>query len=150
MALGRGVLTFAGLVVATFVSEDAACVAAGLLVQRGQMSAGAAVGACAVGIFLGDAGLWALGRFGRRAAVHWPAVADRLLPGRTARVRDWLLCGVWGREVHLVDERLKYARSPAGANEPLSLWSNRWSTMPVPRLPQLRLPPPDERARLER
>ncbi len=73
-----------------------------------------------------------------------------LVRGEAARVRDWLLCGMWGREVHLVDERLKYARGPTGANEPLSLWSNRWSTMPVPRLPQLRLPPPDERATLDR
>jgi arylsulfatase A-like enzyme len=73
-----------------------------------------------------------------------------LVRGEATRVRDWLLCGVWGRAVHLVDGRLKYARSPAGANEPLSLWSNRWSTMPVPRLPQLRLPAPDERARLDR
>ena len=73
-----------------------------------------------------------------------------LVRGEAARVRDWLLCGVWGREVHLVDGRLKYARGPVGANEPLSLWSNRWSTMPVPRLPQLRLPPPDERATLDR
>jgi arylsulfatase A-like enzyme len=73
-----------------------------------------------------------------------------LVRGEAVRVRDWLLCGIWGREVHLVDERLKYARGPTGANEPLSLWSNRWSTMPVPRLPQLRLPPPDERATLDR
>jgi arylsulfatase A-like enzyme len=73
-----------------------------------------------------------------------------LVRGEAAGVREWLLCGVWGREVHVVDGRLKYARAPAGANEPLSLWSNRWSTMPVPRLPQLRLPPPDERATLDR
>jgi arylsulfatase A-like enzyme len=73
-----------------------------------------------------------------------------LVRGEATRVRDWLLCGVWGREVHLVDERFKYARSPAAGNAPLSLWSNRWSTMPVPRLPQLRLPPPDERATLDR
>jgi arylsulfatase A-like enzyme len=73
-----------------------------------------------------------------------------LVRGEAVRVRDWLLCGIWGREVHLVDERLKYARGPTGANEPLSLWSNRWSTMPVPQLPQLRLPPPDERATLDR
>jgi arylsulfatase A-like enzyme len=73
-----------------------------------------------------------------------------LLRGEAGGVRDWLLCGVWGREVHLVDGRLKYARGPSGANEPLSLWSNRWSTMPVPRLPQLRLPAPDERATLDR
>ncbi len=73
-----------------------------------------------------------------------------LIRGETTWVRDWLLCGVWGREVHLVDGRTKYARGPVGANEPLSLWSNRWSTMPVPRLPQLRLPPPDDRATLDR
>jgi hypothetical protein len=30
------------------------------------------------------------------------------------------------------------------------MWSNRWSTMPVHRLPQLALPLPDERAVLDR
>jgi hypothetical protein len=30
------------------------------------------------------------------------------------------------------------------------MWSNRWSTMPVHGHPQLRLPPPDERAVLDR
>jgi hypothetical protein len=30
------------------------------------------------------------------------------------------------------------------------MWSNRWSTMPVHALPQLRLPLPDERAVLDR
>jgi arylsulfatase A-like enzyme len=73
-----------------------------------------------------------------------------LLRGEATRVRDWLLCGVWGRQVHLVDERTKYARGPARENAPLSMWSNRWSTMPVHRLPDLRLPLPDERARLDR
>jgi arylsulfatase A-like enzyme len=73
-----------------------------------------------------------------------------LLRGEADRVRDWLLCGVWGRQVHLVDDRTKYARGPAGENTPLSMWSNRWSTMPVHRLPDLRLPLPDDRARLDR
>ena len=65
-------------------------------------------------------------------------------------VREFVLAGVWGREVHLIDDTCKYARAPAGPNAPLSLWSNRWSTMPVPFLPKLRLPPPDERAYLDR
>ncbi len=50
----------------------------------------------------------------------------------------------------MIDGREKYARGPVGANAPLSVLSNRWSTMPVARLPQLRLPLPDERARLDR
>ncbi len=73
-----------------------------------------------------------------------------LVTGGARSVRDHLLCGVWGREVHLVTATHKYARAPEGANEPLSMWSNRWSTMPVPAVPDLRLPPPDGRAVLDR
>jgi arylsulfatase A-like enzyme len=73
-----------------------------------------------------------------------------LIAGESKRIRDWALAGVWGREVHLIDGRRKYARAPAGDNAPLSLWSNRWSTMPVVRMPELRLPLPDERAVLDR
>jgi hypothetical protein len=35
-------------------------------------------------------------------------------------------------------------------NRPLSMFSNRWSTMPVHALPELRLPRPDARAWLDR
>jgi arylsulfatase A-like enzyme len=73
-----------------------------------------------------------------------------LLLGETRGVRDWVLTGVWGREVHVLWEQHKYARAPRAANAPLSLWSNRWSTMPVHSLPDLRLPLPDERAVLDR
>jgi arylsulfatase A-like enzyme len=72
-----------------------------------------------------------------------------LLRGETERVRDWALAGVWGREVTLFDERHSYARAPRAANEPLSMWSNRWSTMPIHHLPELRLPLPDARAVLD-
>lgn len=65
-------------------------------------------------------------------------------------IHDHALTGVRGREVHLVDGDLTYARGPAGAeNRPLSMWSNRWSTMPVGRFPDLKLPKPDHRARLD-
>lgn len=72
-----------------------------------------------------------------------------LIEGSAKSVRDTVLTGVWGREVHLIDGRLKYARAPEGPNAPLSLWSNRWSTMPAG-VHHLRLPPPDDRAYLDR
>ncbi len=74
-----------------------------------------------------------------------------LLNGDAASVRDHVLCGVWGREVHLIDGDVKYARAPEGDNAPLSMWSNRWSTMPVPGVPEeLLMPRPDGRAFLDR
>ena len=73
-----------------------------------------------------------------------------LVSGERQSIREWALAGVWGREVHLVSSRLKYGRAPVGANAPLSMWSNRWSTMPVFHMPELRLPLPDERAVLDR
>jgi arylsulfatase A-like enzyme len=77
-----------------------------------------------------------------------------LLRGDATSVREWALSGVWGREVHLVADRTqgmsKYVRAPDGANEPLSMWSNRWSTMPLHSHPDLRLPRPDDRAVLDR
>ena len=72
-----------------------------------------------------------------------------LLRGETRSVRDWVLAGVYGRWVHVIDGQHKYARAPVRAdNLPLSMWSNRWSTMPVPSMPRLRLPRPDRRATL--
>ena len=73
-----------------------------------------------------------------------------VLRGEAAAVRNHVLAGVWGREVHLVTEQHWYARGPQGDNAPLSMWSNRWSTMPVHAMPDLRLPLPDERAWLDR
>ena len=73
-----------------------------------------------------------------------------ILAGRSTHVRDHVLAGVWGREVHLIDAEWKYARAPQSENAPLSMWSNRWSTMPVAHNPNVRLPLPDDRARLDR
>jgi hypothetical protein len=73
-----------------------------------------------------------------------------LLDGAQTSVREWALSGIWGREVHLLTDGAKYVRAPAGDNEPLSMWSNRWSTMPIHRHPDLRLPLPDDRAVLDR
>jgi len=74
-----------------------------------------------------------------------------LIEGRATSVREWALLGVWGREVHITDGRWKYARAPVAKNAPLSMWSNRWSTMPTHVLSrEQELPLPDHRAVLDR
>jgi len=74
-----------------------------------------------------------------------------LLTGETTEVRDHVLAGVWGREVHLIEKDSKYVRAPSGANAPLAMYSNRWSTMPTHVIPRYQaLPLPDDRAVLDR
>jgi membrane protein DedA with SNARE-associated domain len=50
------------LAASTLVSEDAACVAAGVLAHSGKISYTAAIIACTLGIWLGDIGLWLMGK----------------------------------------------------------------------------------------
>jgi hypothetical protein len=84
-----------------------------------------------------------------RQRTHGRSLAPVILDANAA-TREWAVAGVWGREVHLLtDEGTKYARAPAGDNAPLSMWSNRWSTMPTLR-PGRWLPLPDDRAVLDR
>lgn len=72
-----------------------------------------------------------------------------VITGEATRVRDWLLTGVWGREVQLVTDDWRYTRGPSGDNMPHSMWSNRWSTMPIASMPDYRMPMPDARATLD-
>jgi len=78
------------LFVSTLVSEDLACIAAGALIARGGLSPLVGVGACALGIFLGDCGLFAIGRLGGRAARLWPRLAERVTASRARQCGDWL------------------------------------------------------------
>jgi membrane protein DedA with SNARE-associated domain len=78
------------LAVSTLVSEDLACVAAGTLIARGHLSPIAGIVACAAGIFAGDLGLWALGRFGGDLARRWPWLAARLPNARRWTTGSWL------------------------------------------------------------
>ncbi len=72
-----------------------------------------------------------------------------LLDGSRSAIRDWAIGGVWGNWIQITDGKRKYARAPVGANEPISMFSNRWSSMPV-HLPGFEaLPAPDQRARLD-
>jgi len=60
------------LAVATFVSEDLTCIGAGLLVAEGRLGWMAAMGACLVGIFVGDLLLYAAGRYLGRPVLRLP------------------------------------------------------------------------------
>ena len=53
--------------------------------------------------------------------------------------------------MQVTDGRHKYARAPVDDNFPLSMWSNRWSTMPVHKGLEdyMRFPNPDRRATLD-
>ncbi|MEY2966383.1 MAG: hypothetical protein RLY50_433, partial [Actinomycetota bacterium] len=84
-----------------------------------------------------------------RHTAHGRSLAP-LLSGESARIRDWVLTGVWGREVQVVTDQLRYTRGPTGSNAPLSMWSNRWSTMPIAAMPDYKMPMPDDRATLDR
>ena len=78
------------LLVGTLLSEDLTCVAAGLLIQHGELGAPTAVLACAIGIFAGDVGLWAAGWLCGRAALEWSWVSRHLQDDRFRQLRGWL------------------------------------------------------------
>ena len=73
-----------------------------------------------------------------------------LLDGSASQIRDWAVGGVFGNWVQINDGIHKYARGPVGDSFPISMWSNRWSTMPVHVPDFAGLPAPDDRAFLDR
>jgi len=75
---------------ATFVSEDLTCIAAGLLVRRGEIDLFVAVAGCVFGIFLGDVALWLTGRLLGRRIYRWPWLRRRLPVHHIERVGAWL------------------------------------------------------------
>jgi arylsulfatase A-like enzyme len=72
-----------------------------------------------------------------------PLLDDPSSPGTG---REWAIGGVWGNWVQVTDGHRKYARAPVEGNRPLAVWSNRWSTMPLPTTGITAMPPPDARA----
>jgi membrane protein DedA with SNARE-associated domain len=82
-------LAFVALIAGTFVSEDLTCIGAGTLAARGGIDAGLAVAACAIGIFLGDLGLWWVGRLGGARTLAWRRVAERVSAGGPERFARW-------------------------------------------------------------
>jgi membrane protein DedA with SNARE-associated domain len=114
------IATLAGLALSTLVSEDLASISAGLLAHDRHLPVAHAVAACIVGIYLGDLGLWAVGRLLQLQALKLPrlrrmlnakglaalspriderlAVAilvSRFVPG--SRLPMYVAMGIWGR-----------------------------------------------------
>jgi membrane protein DedA with SNARE-associated domain len=109
---------FIAIVGATFFSEDLTTIGVGVAVRDGAFPLAQALLACALGIYLGDIGLWAAGRFAGRRVLRsrafarvpqaslrglgsWinrhPAaaiLASRFLPG--TRLPLYVAAGIWG------------------------------------------------------
>ena len=77
------------LAAATLVSEDATCVAAGLLVAKGEASFAVAAGGSLFGIFFGDVLLFMAGRFVGRPALRVAPFKWFVRAGDVARSSDW-------------------------------------------------------------
>jgi arylsulfatase A-like enzyme len=86
------------------------------------------------------------------ATVDHPTHGHSLVPlleGTAPSVREVALFGYWARHVGITDGKYRYLRGCGEENFPLSVWSNRWSTMPIPPFPHIRMPRLDLRATLE-
>lgn len=89
LSIERGVnpwLQMILIALATLVSEDLTCVAAGLLASRGQLDYFVALFGCYLGIFGGDVGLWLIGRIFGRRLLRIRFVARRLPQHRMDRL----------------------------------------------------------------
>jgi membrane protein DedA with SNARE-associated domain len=72
-------MSLIAIILATFISEDLACIAVGLLIYKGQLDPFVGLAGCYFGIFLGDLGLWLIGRGVGGRALRWKWV-QRVLP----------------------------------------------------------------------
>ncbi len=77
------------IALATFVSEDLTCIGAGLLVAQGRISLAAGIGACFVGIFVGDVLLYLLGRWLGRPALARAPLSWFVRPGAVEGAAAW-------------------------------------------------------------
>ena len=79
-----------GLFVLTFVSEDAACVAAGTLASNGRIGLAVAILACFAGIVVGDAALYGAGRLFGIRLIENRFFKRFVSPDSISRVSKWM------------------------------------------------------------
>lgn len=125
-------LTLVLLAFATLVSEDLACIAAGLLVAQGALAFWPAAFACGAGIFFGDLLLYLVGRLGRGWLQHRPW-SWFVSPEDIARSRRWF--GRRGAWVILLSRFLPGTRLPtyvaAGVLRMPAAWFTACLLIPV-------------------
>ncbi|HEY8561452.1 MAG TPA: VTT domain-containing protein [Pyrinomonadaceae bacterium] len=78
------------LIAATLISEDLACIAAGVLASQGKIPLLPAILACAVGIFIGDAATFLAGRILGRRALKWKITSYFLSEKAVEKSSRWL------------------------------------------------------------
>ena len=83
-------MLFLALIAGTLASEDLTSIYAGLLIREGRIGFLTGVTACALGIVLGDIGLWAAGRLTRTAIGRWPVVSRYVARLPVNEMRRWL------------------------------------------------------------
>jgi membrane protein DedA with SNARE-associated domain len=67
-----------GLALATLISEDLTTIGAAGLSRQGYLPLWPAIAACAAGVYLGDLGLWLVGRVLGRRVLRLPWLRDRM------------------------------------------------------------------------
>jgi pimeloyl-ACP methyl ester carboxylesterase/membrane protein DedA with SNARE-associated domain len=77
------------LALATLISEDLTCISAGLLVSQGRLEFLPATLACFLGIFIGDVGLYILGRMLGRPALRRAPLKWIVSEARVEQARAW-------------------------------------------------------------
>jgi membrane protein DedA with SNARE-associated domain len=77
------------LALATLVSEDLTCITAGQLIVSGSLHPFVGVSGCLAGIYLGDLGLWLVGRALGRRLPGWDWAARRLPAATLERFGRW-------------------------------------------------------------
>lgn len=92
------------IVLATLISEDLTCIATGVLIGNSQLDWLPAIGACWIGIVLGDLGVWLLARSGAR----W--IRGSVSSARLAELEDWI--SRRGRQAAFVSRVLPGTRVP--------------------------------------
>jgi membrane protein DedA with SNARE-associated domain len=78
------------LFLATFASEDLACISAGVLVAQGRLTYLMASLACFFGIFAGDVLVFLVGRVSGRRTLNSKWVARWIAPEKVSNARQWL------------------------------------------------------------
>lgn len=78
------------LFLATFASEDLACISAGVLVANGHLTYLRGVVVCFLGIFAGDVLAFIAGRFSARHALNSKWLSRWVAPERVSSARQWL------------------------------------------------------------
>lgn len=82
------VLSSLAVAAATLVSEDLTTIGTGLLAADGRIGLGLGIVACAVGIWVGDVGLWLVGRFAGSHLRRIVSSTSHIAPGSVADLRD--------------------------------------------------------------